>query len=148
KVAVHRDDHRAGGCVESGGQRRSLPVIAGEVDDRDARIAFGDVGDRFPRPVRAPVVDVDDLGIETEQKEHGGQAPMQLVECAHFVEERYDDRQVANVTVSRITRHGEVSWRMSCERATGRGERAGSPRPTRRISRAGTRAAGLPWAGT
>ncbi len=61
QVAVHGDDHIAGGVIESGGERRGLAVIAFQAQHRDARILFGNLGEYLRSRVRALVIYVNEL---------------------------------------------------------------------------------------
>ena len=108
KIAVHRDNHVTGRGVESGRERGRLTVVPRQLREPHARVALGNRGQRFGGAVAAAVVHIDDFRRQADQKEHGGEASVQLVERRHFVEERYDNRQLRRTV--RITRHDEAPF--------------------------------------
>ena len=94
QIAVHGDDHLAGGGVESGGERGRLPVVARKADRAHVRVARRQHLERLRRAVAAAVVHVDDFRSATDQKEHRREAARELLDRPRFVEERDDDRQL------------------------------------------------------
>ncbi len=81
------------GMVEPGAHRDFLAEIAGQVDDRYPRIAGVQRRKQRHRPVAAPVVDVDDLGVRRETIEDCGEAPVELGENGLLVVDGDDDGQ-------------------------------------------------------
>src|SRR5205085_10231549 len=68
EVCVHRDENLAARCVNPCGHRCCLPVVAPQGDDAHARVARGDLAQRFETAVRRAVVHVDYLGGATDRK--------------------------------------------------------------------------------
>jgi len=91
-VAVQRHDDRCAGRPESGHQRSGLAVIAGQVDDAEARLAGRQFIQQRPGPIAAPVIHDDQL----EAPALGRQRPHELRNdgrnAGFLLEDRHDDR--------------------------------------------------------
>src|SRR5581483_8288147 len=92
EVGVERDDDVRARVRESGEDRRMLPDVPGERDDRDALVPGGDREQDVERPVAAAVVDVDHLGGPIERLADGAQAGLERGKPRGLVEYRDDDR--------------------------------------------------------
>jgi hypothetical protein len=112
QVGVHRDHDAAGRRLEPGRERRGLAEVAAELDGGDvARVAelVDDVLDLLPGPVRAAVVDEDDLVA-------------QVGPLGHRVSDLVDERRDRRRFVARRDHDGHVDVP-----STGRRHLSGTP---------------------
>ena len=91
--------------VESGRERGLLAEIAGEPQQRDARIRGGDGRQRVPRAVAAAVVDVEDAAVDVGQRfERRGEPRVEQRQRLLLVEGAQADRQAVASLKAAMTR--------------------------------------------
>jgi hypothetical protein len=93
QVAVQSRDEVPARLLEAGEQRRVLTVVAVEFDDFDPQV-LGESLEQVEGPVRATVVDEDQLPRAPERVQRGDQPAVQLGNAGGFVVDRHDDRQL------------------------------------------------------
>lgn len=91
EVCVEHGHRLAPGVLEPGGQRGLVAEVAREVDDAQARVGVGQAVEDRRRGVVAPVVDDDQLVVETGQG--GGRPVVEGLDDVLLVEDRSADAQ-------------------------------------------------------
>ena len=91
QVAVHRADHVAGGGVEPGRERRGLPEIPPQPEDRRARVARARLDEPRVRVVGRAVVHEDHLGDALLAVRERAELAAERLDVHRFVMERHDD---------------------------------------------------------
>ena len=93
QVGVDRDQYLAGCVIDPGHQGGGLPVIASQIDDLDVRVFLGNLTQLANRPVRAAVIDENDLVGQAETGEDVCQRLADRSNISFFIVNRDDDGQ-------------------------------------------------------
>ncbi len=101
QVAVHGDEHVAVRVLDACGHRRSLAVVATELDDAQPRIALRDRGRDRDRVVPAAVIDEHHLERPAERSQRLHDRVVQRPNALLLVVERHDYRQCGTARARR-----------------------------------------------
>src|SRR5690606_37229987 len=92
QIRVHDDDRVPEGVVDAGGDGDLVPEVAGQVDDRDAVVAPGQLDEAVERAVRAAVVDEDELDVDVDRGDSRTDPLVEQIDVAFLAVDRQDVR--------------------------------------------------------
>ena len=92
EIGVQRNDRVTGSRVEPGRQRRGLAEVAPELDDLHPVILGEEHAKDAAGPIRAAVIDKDDLEGERDLLQRFDQLVVELRQALRFVQQQHDRR--------------------------------------------------------